>query len=147
MKCPICEDVRMREVEKDGVLIDVCPDCKGVWLDRGELDKLMKGVREMRQELEEWEQQPPVQPGYAMPPQGGVGTPPPQPGYGNQPGYGHPPANQGQYGTPPANYGSYDNRGYDQRTHNQGQYGYDKRGYPYKKKKKTVLDVFGDLFD
>ncbi|AOZ92597.1 zf-TFIIB domain-containing protein [Paenibacillus crassostreae] len=50
MKCPICEDVRMREVDKNGVHIDVCPDCKGVWLDRGELDRLMTGVREVRQE-------------------------------------------------------------------------------------------------
>jgi Zn-finger nucleic acid-binding protein len=54
MKCPICADVRMREVEKNGVRIDVCPDCKGVWLDRGELDKLMPGVREVRQEYNEW---------------------------------------------------------------------------------------------
>ncbi|MFD0868219.1 Uncharacterized protein conserved in bacteria [Chlamydia abortus] len=54
MKCPICNDVRMREVEKDGVLIDVCPDCKGVWLDRGELEKLMKGVQELRAEYDEW---------------------------------------------------------------------------------------------
>lgn len=34
MNCPICNDVRMREVEKEGVAIDVCPSCKGVWLDR-----------------------------------------------------------------------------------------------------------------
>lgn len=54
MKCPICNDVRMREVEKNGIHIDVCPDCKGVWLDRGELDKLMQGVREVRQEYNEW---------------------------------------------------------------------------------------------
>jgi Zn-finger nucleic acid-binding protein len=54
MKCPICNDVRMREIDKNGVHIDVCPDCKGVWLDRGELDKLMSGVREVRQEYNEW---------------------------------------------------------------------------------------------
>lgn len=57
MKCPVCNDVRMREVEKNGVHIDVCPDCKGVWLDRGELDKLMTGVREVRQEYNEWHQE------------------------------------------------------------------------------------------
>ncbi|MDQ0112747.1 Zn-finger nucleic acid-binding protein [Paenibacillus harenae] len=56
MKCPVCNDVRMREVVKDDVLIDVCPDCKGVWLDRGELDKLMQGVKEMKQEVERLEQ-------------------------------------------------------------------------------------------
>ncbi len=54
MKCPICDDVRMREVDKNGVHIDVCPECKGVWLDRGELDKLMTGVREVRKEYDEW---------------------------------------------------------------------------------------------
>lgn len=54
MKCPICADVRMREVDKNGVHIDVCPDCKGVWLDRGELDKLMPGVREVRQEYNDY---------------------------------------------------------------------------------------------
>lgn len=57
MKCPICTDVRMREVEKDGVLIDVCPDCKGVWLDRGELDKLLQDVRSMQNEYARMEQQ------------------------------------------------------------------------------------------
>lgn len=56
MKCPVCNDVRMREVVKDNVLIDVCPDCKGVWLDRGELDKLMQGVKDMKQEVERLEQ-------------------------------------------------------------------------------------------
>ena len=44
----------MREVEKDGILIDVCPSCKGVWLDRGELDKLMNDVREVRDEYNQW---------------------------------------------------------------------------------------------
>ena len=41
MKCPVCEE-RMREVEKNGVQLDICPSCKGVWLDRGELEKLME---------------------------------------------------------------------------------------------------------
>lgn len=54
MNCPICEDSRMREVEKNGILIDVCPSCKGVWLDRGELDKLMSDVREVREEYNQW---------------------------------------------------------------------------------------------
>jgi Zn-finger nucleic acid-binding protein len=53
MKCPVC-DGRMREVEKEGVVIDICPECKGVWLDRGELEKLLSGVREMRPEFDQW---------------------------------------------------------------------------------------------
>lgn len=55
MKCPVCDNVTMREVEKNEILVDVCPDCKGVWLDRGELDKLMGGIREVREEFNQWQ--------------------------------------------------------------------------------------------
>lgn len=41
MKCPVC-DQALREVERNGIHIDICPGCKGVWLDRGELDKLIE---------------------------------------------------------------------------------------------------------
>ncbi|MGV3487057.1 MAG: zf-TFIIB domain-containing protein [Tuberibacillus sp.] len=54
MFCPVCDNVRMREVEREGVLIDICPNCKGVWLDRGELDKLLEEVRAIRQPFNEW---------------------------------------------------------------------------------------------
>lgn len=54
MNCPVCDNVKMREVDKDGVIIDLCPQCKGVWLDRGELDKLMSGVKEMREDFSQW---------------------------------------------------------------------------------------------
>ena len=40
MNCPVCGE-RLREIERSGVLIDICPACKGCWLDRGELDKLL----------------------------------------------------------------------------------------------------------
>jgi uncharacterized protein len=90
MNCPVCENSRMREVEKNGMLIDICPSCKGVWLDRGELEKLMQDVREVRQDYNEW---------Y----------------YGSE--------NSGQPSRP-------------QHQPNQ-----------HHKKKKSVLDVFGDLFD
>ncbi|HUW68458.1 MAG TPA: zf-TFIIB domain-containing protein [Candidatus Nanoarchaeia archaeon] len=40
MICPIC-DTSMKEIEKYEVKIDICPQCKGVWLDRGEIDKLV----------------------------------------------------------------------------------------------------------
>ncbi len=40
MNCPVC-DAKLREVTKMGVQVDICPDCKGVWLDRGELDKII----------------------------------------------------------------------------------------------------------
>lgn len=41
MKCPACPDVTLVMTDRQGVEIDYCPDCRGVWLDRGELDKLL----------------------------------------------------------------------------------------------------------
>ena len=52
MFCPSCTTA-MREVTKSGVLIDVCPDCKGTWLDRGELEKILNRAREVEREWEE----------------------------------------------------------------------------------------------
>ena len=43
MKCPVCDE-KLREVQKHGVAVDICPDCKGVWLDRGELEKILDMV-------------------------------------------------------------------------------------------------------
>ncbi|RUS47460.1 zf-TFIIB domain-containing protein [Cohnella sp. AR92] len=118
MNCPVCNDSRMREVEKNGVLIDICPSCKGVWLDRGELDKLMSEVREVREEYNDWYYQ----------------DKPPRPvgqerrydsnGYNNQGSHN----NQSSYN----NHGSYDNQGHYNNKH---------------KKKRSVMDMFGDLFD
>ena len=39
LNCPVCQG-SMREIERQGVLIDTCTQCRGVWLDRGELEKL-----------------------------------------------------------------------------------------------------------
>lgn len=52
MNCPQC-NIAMHEVTKTGVLIDHCPTCKGVWLDRGELDKILNRAREVEREWEE----------------------------------------------------------------------------------------------
>ena len=41
MKCPVC-DVDLLLAERQGVEIDYCPKCRGVWLDRGELDNLIE---------------------------------------------------------------------------------------------------------
>ena len=41
MKCPACPEVALVMTDRQGVEIDYCPQCRGVWLDRGELDKLM----------------------------------------------------------------------------------------------------------
>jgi Zn-finger nucleic acid-binding protein len=41
MKCPRCE-VALSISDRQGVEIDFCPQCRGVWLDRGELDKVVE---------------------------------------------------------------------------------------------------------
>ncbi|MBT9148749.1 MAG: zf-TFIIB domain-containing protein [Dehalococcoidia bacterium] len=41
MKCPVC-NVELRMTERQGVEIDYCPQCRGVWLDRGELDRMIE---------------------------------------------------------------------------------------------------------
>jgi Zn-finger nucleic acid-binding protein len=41
MKCPACTDAPLVMSERQGVEIDYCPACRGIWLDRGELDKLL----------------------------------------------------------------------------------------------------------
>ena len=50
--CPI-DGTPLIEMNKNGVTIDVCPECKGVWLDRGELEKLLQVAREMEREYGE----------------------------------------------------------------------------------------------
>ena len=42
MKCPNCKDVNLVMTDRNGIEIDYCPECRGVWLDRGELDKIIK---------------------------------------------------------------------------------------------------------
>ncbi len=42
MKCPVCKDETLLMSEKKGVEIDYCPECRGIWLDRGELEKLIE---------------------------------------------------------------------------------------------------------
>ena len=40
MHCPVCR-VPLSMSDRQGIEIDYCPKCRGVWLDRGELDKLI----------------------------------------------------------------------------------------------------------
>jgi len=47
MKCPMCSDTGLLMAERQGVEIDYCPDCRGVWLDRGELDKIVERSNDM----------------------------------------------------------------------------------------------------
>lgn len=41
MKCPVCQ-VELKIADRAGIEIDYCPNCRGVWLDRGELDKIIE---------------------------------------------------------------------------------------------------------
>ena len=41
MKCPVC-NIDLKMSDRQGVEIDYCPQCRGVWLDRGELDKIIE---------------------------------------------------------------------------------------------------------
>jgi len=42
MNCPVCKNAALVMSERQGVEIDYCPTCRGVWLDRGELDKIIE---------------------------------------------------------------------------------------------------------
>lgn len=42
MKCPTCPDSTLVMTDRSGIEIDYCPTCRGVWLDRGELDKIIE---------------------------------------------------------------------------------------------------------
>lgn len=42
MKCPVCKETNLVMTERQGIEIDYCPECRGVWLDRGELDKFIE---------------------------------------------------------------------------------------------------------
>ena len=47
MQCPVCQ-VELVMSERQNIEIDYCPKCRGVWLDRGELDKIIeKSATEM----------------------------------------------------------------------------------------------------
>ena len=41
MQCPSCNETLVMS-DRNGVEIDYCPKCRGVWLDRGELDKIIE---------------------------------------------------------------------------------------------------------
>ena len=57
MKCPNCEETLVM-AERQGVEIDYCPKCRGVWLDKGELDKIIEksATQESTQSLKQNEE-------------------------------------------------------------------------------------------
>jgi Zn-finger nucleic acid-binding protein len=72
MKCPNCPDSKLTLAERQGIEIDYCPDCRGVWLDRGELDKIIERASSAMESAQP--QRAPQMPAQPMPPQ-----PQPQP--------------------------------------------------------------------
>ena len=52
MKCPKCQTDLMIS-DRQGIEIDFCPQCRGVWLDRGELDKIVERAARYRDDDDE----------------------------------------------------------------------------------------------
>lgn len=65
MQCPVCK-VALVMSDRNGIEIDYCPQCRGVWLDRGELDKIIErgsasapqGQPQQFQQAPQFQQQP-----------------------------------------------------------------------------------------
>ena len=93
MTCPVDGTVLVMTA-RSNVEIDYCPTCRGVWLDRGELDKIIeRSLAENAPAAQSAPMPPPPAQGYApppqpYPPQGGY--PPQSGGYGD-PRHGHDP--------------------------------------------------------
>jgi uncharacterized protein len=108
LMCPNC-NASMTEVKRNDVAFDMCPTCRGVWLDRGELEKIIAGAKDERVAFEQDRQQfyqdpdayrrshpqpPPQQPQQR--PQQGYGERGEQGEYGERGEYGQ--GQQGQQG-------------------------------------------------
>ena len=52
LMCPNC-NASMTEVKRNDVAFDMCPTCRGVWLDRGELEKIISGAKDERATFEQ----------------------------------------------------------------------------------------------
>ncbi|GAA1759320.1 TFIIB-type zinc ribbon-containing protein [Agromyces humatus] len=94
MQCPTDGTVLVMS-ERSGIEIDYCPTCRGVWLDRGELDKIVERAgRELGGAQQSAPAAPTPPPAQPQQPQYG------QPAYGQQPydsGYNRGYGDQGQY--------------------------------------------------
>ena len=82
LMCPN-DNAQMQTLDRNGVQFDMCPTCRGVWLDRGELEKLMEGAAATAVASA------PAPATYAPPPQQSApwGHAPQQPQYREQPRY------------------------------------------------------------
>lgn len=124
MSCPVCR-VPLAMSDRQGIEIDYCPQCRGVWLDRGELDKI----------IERSAPSAPVQ--QAPAPQPAPQTAAQQQPLHHQPA---PPPQQGPWDSQPRQgYDSYPDPRYRDDHGYRGKGGY---GKPYKKRKSWLEELF-----
>lgn len=113
MTCPKCH-AKMRQFERSGVTIDQCTECRGIFLDRGELEHLIDADAQFNTPPKSPKSTPPpaatpVAPAPVPAPAAGHYPPPPSPyGHGGQPYYKH------SYGGAHYKHGHY-GHGYGQR--------------------------------
>jgi uncharacterized protein len=116
VKCPRCETATLDERERDGITVDACTSCRGLWLDRGELEKL---IARATREIEEISgQRAPAAPSN------------PQPEYDRDRRDSAPPRDE-----------RYD------RDRDRDRYDRDRDPRHRHHKKRSVLDILGDVFD
>ena len=130
MQCPNDGAVLVMS-ERSGIEIDYCPTCRGVWLDRGELDKIIdRAAQEFASPSAATA--PPAAPAAPQAPQQPMPPQPQQPAY-NQ-GYGQNPIDALRQMT---------GRGYDDRDRDRGyDRGYDQGHYRKKKKENWLSELF-----
>jgi Zn-finger nucleic acid-binding protein len=119
MKCPRCDGL-LDERERQGVTVDVCPGCRGVWLDRGELEKMLAYAKRELEEERAYYNAPPTAPPRDYPP--------------GAPARDYPPAPRDYDREPPS---SDDRR--------RARHGHPHAGHGYRKK--SWLENLGDIFD
>ena len=129
MKCPRCETTALDERERDGITIDVCANCRGLWLDRGELEKL---IARAARELEELSAQ---QVAPAAPAQSGPRSNPP---LAPEPRRAEPEYYRERLDDTPPHGVRYDR--------DRDAYDRDRR-HPHGQRKRSFLDILGDVFD
>ena len=129
LKCPKCL-ATMRSIERSGIVVDRCTECGGVFLDRGELERLMRAEGDYTErEFQERERE-----------RGHV----PQQQQQQQPQAQFRPQPQMQQGEYRPEYRRDDDDDDDDDRRRQGHVSYDKNGRPIKKKRKNFLE---DLLD
>lgn len=142
MKCPV-DNIDLVMSERSGVEIDYCPTCRGVWLDRGELDKILdRATGQAAPERPHAPSAPPIAPPLPSPL---LNAPRGDRGYGKYDDDDRRDSDERRYGRDERRDGDYresgrreyEGRGYDGR-------GIDPRQKPYRKKKDSWL---GEIFD